>query len=154
MVLQFWYSYYHCQGPSTIHVYLDRDLAEKGINEIASCLWYFTQLSKNTTLQDVDHLVIWSATCVSQNKNFYILSLYGSMILKGEFKIIDHKFPEVGHSYLDSDGDFGRIEKKLRKNQNIYTPEQYRNIIKGVSKKNAVLVDAEHQFKKVDSSQE
>jgi len=72
------------------------------------------------------------------------------MILKGDFKIIDHKFPEVGHSYLDSDRDFGRVEKKLRKNQNIYTPEQYRNIIKDASKKNAVLVDMEHQFKKVD----
>lgn len=71
------------------------------------------------------------------------------MILKGDFKIIDHKFPDVGHSYLDSDRDFGRIENILRKNQNIYTPEQYRSIIK-VSKKNIDLVDMEHQFKKVD----
>lgn len=126
------------------------DLAGKGSNEIASSLWYFVQLSKNTTLQDVDHLVVWSDSCAGQNKNFNIISLYQYMILKGDFKIIDHKFPEVGHSYLDSDRDFGRIEKILRKNQNIYTPEQYRSIIKDASKKNVVLVDMEHQFKKVD----
>lgn len=126
------------------------DLAGKGSNEIASSLFYFVQLSKNTTLQDVDHLVVWSDSCAGQNKNFNMISLYQYMILKGDFKIIDHKFPEVGHSYLDSDRDFGRIEKMLRKNQNVYTPEQYRSIIKDASKKNVVLVDMEHQFKKVD----
>lgn len=73
------------------------------------------------------------------------------MILKGIFKIIDHKFPEVGHSYLDSDRDFGRIEKKLRKNQNIYTPEQYRNIIKEASIKNAVVADMEHHFVNIEN---
>lgn len=36
------------------------------------------------------------------------------MILKGDFKIIDHKSPEVGHSYLDSDRDFERIKKKSK----------------------------------------
>jgi len=111
------------------------DLAGNGSNEIASSLWYFTKISKNTTLQDVDHLVIWSDFCADQNKNFNIISLYQFMVLKGDFKLIDHKFPEVGHSYLDSDRDFGRIEKRLRKNQNIYTPEQYCNIIKDASQK-------------------
>lgn len=47
------------------------------------------------------------------------------MVLQGLYEIIDHKFPEVGHSYLDSDRDFGKVEKRLRKHQNIYTPEQY-----------------------------
>lgn len=34
------------------------DLAGKGSNEIANCLFYFTKLSKNIMLQDVDQLVI------------------------------------------------------------------------------------------------
>ncbi|GBM55055.1 hypothetical protein AVEN_146094-1 [Araneus ventricosus] len=45
------------------------------------------------------------------------------------FKVIEHKFPEVGYSYLDSDLDFGRIEKNLRKHEAIFLPEQYRGII-------------------------
>ncbi|KAF0742047.1 E3 SUMO-protein ligase KIAA1586-like, partial [Aphis craccivora] len=63
----------------------------------------------------------------------------------------NHKFPEVGHSYLDSDRDFGRIEKRLRKYQNIYTLEQYRNIIKEASKKNTVISEMEHHFKSIEN---
>jgi len=59
-----------------------------------------------------------------------ILYVCTNMIMKSYFHTIDHKFPEVGHSYLDSDRDFGRIEKRLRKHQNIYTPEQNRNYYK------------------------
>lgn len=68
------------------------------------------------------------------------------MILNGFFKIIDHKFPEVGHSYLDSDRDFGRIEKVIRKHQNIYIPDQYRELIKSASTKNSVCLNMEHFF--------
>ncbi|GBM41655.1 hypothetical protein AVEN_46928-1 [Araneus ventricosus] len=49
--------------------------------------------------------------------------------INGYFKVIEHKFPEVGHSYLDSDHDFGRIEKNLGKHETIFLPEQYREII-------------------------
>jgi len=73
------------------------------------------------------------------------------MIMKSYFHTIDHKFPEVGHSYLDSDRDFGRIEKRLRKHQNFYTPEQYRNIIKEASKKNTVISDMKHHLKNIEN---
>ncbi|GBN13366.1 hypothetical protein AVEN_127509-1 [Araneus ventricosus] len=43
--------------------------------------------------------------------------------------VIGHKFPEVRHSYFDSDRDFRRIEKNLRKHENIFLPELYREII-------------------------
>ena len=33
----------------------------------------------------------------------------------GRFKVIDHKFPEVGHTYMDSDRDFVLIESQVRK---------------------------------------
>ncbi|KAJ8887820.1 hypothetical protein PR048_014038 [Dryococelus australis] len=67
-------------------------------------------------------------------------------IQKGVFKIIDHKFPEVGYSYLDSDWDFGRIEKLLRKYQTICTPEGYSQVIASSSRKN-VVVNMEHHFR-------
>lgn len=41
------------------------------------------------------------------------------------FKKIDHIFPEVGHTFLDSDRDFAAVEKSIRKQQNIYTVDQY-----------------------------
>lgn len=70
------------------------------------------------------------------------------MIKNGYFKVIDHKFPEVGHSYLDSDRGFGRIEKVLRKHEAVYAPEQYREIICKASRNN-VVIDKSNHFRKV-----
>ncbi|KAL1493809.1 hypothetical protein ABEB36_009497 [Hypothenemus hampei] len=55
-------------------------------------------------------------------------------------------FPEVGHSYLDSDRDFGRIEKALRKHQNTFTPDQYREIIRSASTKDSLCLNMENFF--------
>lgn len=104
------------------------DIANRGSNEIASCLLRFCKLLKEED-PEIDHLIIWSDSCAGQNKNFYILCLYQYLILNNFFKVVDHKFPVVGHSFLDSDRDFGRIEKVLRKHQNIYIPDQYRELI-------------------------
>lgn len=68
--------------------------------------------------------------------------------MKGYFKIIDHKFPEVGHSYLDSDRDFGRIEKVLRKHEAVYAREQYQEIICKASRNN-VVIDMTDHFRKI-----
>lgn len=68
------------------------------------------------------------------------------MILKGYFEIINYNFPEVGHSSLDSDWDFGRIEKRLRLHENIYLLEQYRDKITVACKINH-LTDMTTSFK-------
>ena len=77
------------------------------------------------------------------------LCLYQCVVQKSLFKKFDHKFPEVGHSYLDSDRDFGRIEKRLRKHQTIYTPDEYRQVIATSSRKNMVL-NMEHHFRNTE----
>ncbi|CAH2003655.1 unnamed protein product [Acanthoscelides obtectus] len=91
------------------------DQASRGSSEVFSCL--LTILELEDSVKNKDHLIIWSDSCAGRNKNFLIICLYQYLIHKGLFKIIDHKFPEVGHTYLDSDRDFGRIEKNLRKHQ-------------------------------------
>lgn len=83
------------------------DVACRGSNEVASS--FLTLLEFDESLRSKDHLIIWSDSCSGQNKNSTMLFLYQYLILKGYFKVIDHKFPEVGHSYLDSNRDFGRI---------------------------------------------
>jgi hypothetical protein len=40
-------------------------------------------------------------------------------------EIIDHKFLISGHSFLPNDRDFGLIEMKIRKTNNLYFPEHY-----------------------------
>lgn len=121
------------------------DVANRGSNEIASCLFRFCKMLKKE-YPETNHLIVWSDSCAGQNKNFVILGLYEYLILNCFFKIIDHKFPEVGHSYLDSDRDFGRIEKVIRKHQTIFIPDQYRDIIKSSSTKNSICVNMENFF--------
>lgn len=78
-----------------------------------------------------------------------MIVLYQYTIKKGYFKIIDHKFPEVGHSYLDSDRNFARIEKVLRKHGAVCAAEQYRTIICKASRYN-VVVDMTDHFRKIN----
>lgn len=126
------------------------DIADRGSSEVASALLRFVEV--DSSCQGKDHLIIWSDSCAGQNKNFNLICLYQYLILRGYFKIIDHKFPEVGHSYLDSDRDFGRIEKVLRKNDTIYAPEQYRTIISKASRNN-IVIDMTDHFRKINDLQ-
>lgn len=121
------------------------DVANRGSNEIGSCLLRFCKLIK-TEQPQIQHLIIWSDSCGGQNKNFYMLCLHEYLILKKLFRTVDHKFPEVGHSYLDSDRDFGRIEKELRKHQMIFIPDQYEKIITSASTKNSLCYNMKHFF--------
>jgi len=43
--------------------------------------------------------------------------------------MIDHKFPESGHSYMDSDRDFGNVERKVRGVSNVYDVNQYHSLM-------------------------
>lgn len=130
------------EGDKSVMCSWTEDQAGRGSSEVVSCL--LTALEGEESLRDKDHLVIWSDSCAGQNKNFLMICLYQYLISKGLFKTIDHKFPEVGHTYLDSDRDFGRIEKNLRKHQNIFIPEEYRQIISKSSKKIKVIDMTQH----------
>jgi hypothetical protein len=43
--------------------------------------------------------------------------------------MIDHKFPVSGHSFMDSDRDFAHIEKMVKAAGNLYSVDQYQNIM-------------------------
>ena len=44
-----------------------------------------------------------------------MITLFQLLLVSRRFKVIDHKFPEVGHTYMDSDRDFGLIGSQVRK---------------------------------------
>lgn len=129
------------------------DVATRGSDEIWSSL--LTLIELDDRFKGKDHLIIWSDMCAGQNKNWQLVHLYQMLIKKNIFKVIDHKWPEVGNTYLYSDRDFGRIEKILRKHKNIYSPEKYREIISSASRKNQVIDMKKHfrNFEGLDSKQ-
>ena len=108
----------------------------RGCNEIGSSLMAFLDVSGITG----DHLIAWSDSCAGQNKNFVIVCLWQLLILTKKFRLIDHKFPEPGHTFLDSDRDFAHIEQELRKRENIYSMDQYQDIMHGCVRKSPFAV--------------
>lgn len=84
----------------------------RGCSEVASCLLSFLDTSG---IPNGSHLCAWSDSCAGQNKNYYIISFWQYVIRSGKCSVIDHKFPESGHSFLHSDRDFAQIEKKGQK---------------------------------------
>ena len=101
------------------------DVAGRGSDEVGSTLLAFFDAAPITA----SRLVAWSDSCAGQNKNFYIVCIWQYLIARRKFEMIDHKFPETGHSFLDNDRDFAKVEKLVRKCQNVYSVDQYHTIM-------------------------
>ena len=109
---------YMCMWPENV--------ACRGSDEVASCLWNYFQ-SLPTTRK---HVVAYSDSCGGQNKNFYIVCFWIYLLIKGCCETIDHKFLTPGHTYLPSDRDFALIEKK-KKETEVFVPMQWFNLVEG-----------------------
>ena len=99
----------------------------RGSSEVSSVLIKFLE----EYASNVNHVVTYSDNCVGQNKNFLTVCALLSFITDPSNSIatIDMKFLTAGHSFLASDTDFAHIEKKASKYSNIYTPDEYQNLI-------------------------
>lgn len=116
----------HSRKPNGyMHTWTENE-AGRGSEEILSCLFNIvTELDlKGETL------LVWSDSCTGQNKNSFSISFWQWLVGCGRFKEVIHKFPVVGHSYMDCDRDFGLIEKLVRKHETVYLPQKYREIIR------------------------
>jgi len=104
--------------------------ASRGSNEIASCLYkHFIGLHQKGALPR--RVVLWSDSCSGQNKNRTVIVLWWYLIQRGFFDVVEHKFPEVGHTRCASDGDFGTIEKCVHRESKLHLPDDYVTIIAG-----------------------
>lgn len=122
------------------------DTAHRGSDEIGSCIkkWLEGVLQDGGTFR---RLRIYADNCAGQNKNINIVLLALRMIHTRALDRIEIVFMVPGHSYLPCDRAFGHIEKKIRRQQNIYSPEKYVNIIENaVGKKNNVVVMKTEDF--------
>lgn len=84
----------------------------RGSLEVAHCVYSY--LTKQITTNK-KKLIVWSDNCGAQNKNQIVLSMYLTLLAKGIFTEIIHKFPVKGHTFLACDRDFGIIEKKKKR---------------------------------------
>lgn len=123
-------------GKSYFYVY-DETLAAKGQNDVASLLHHFFN---NHIKEDVTDIYMFSDNCSSQNKNYVLVQfLYTMLATTGRFKLILHRYPEPGHSFLPCDRSFGAIEIQKKKYDKIYLPQEYSKIIENTNKNFKVI---------------
>ncbi|KAI4478515.1 hypothetical protein M0804_011838 [Polistes exclamans] len=105
----------------------------RGSQEISSCLIKYIK----TYATNFEKIITYSDSCTGQNRNIKtvlsLLKLVQSTEIRAES--IEMKLLVSGHSYLPNDSDFAIIESRAKKNQNIFSPDDWYNIIKTCKKK-------------------
>lgn len=113
------------------------NIAKRGSDEIASIVYKHFQDNKPT----VDRLIVYTDNCSGQNKNWSLICLWQQLVREGLFKVIEHKFLVVGHTYLPCDRDFTIIEKYKRHNmKQVYTPEDWYRAVEKCKRNNPFKV--------------
>lgn len=113
-----------------LYTWLETD-SGRGPNEVCSAIFDFLERLENrlkNMTEPPTTLNLYSA----QNKNQFVIALllYYINCTETVFTKINHIFPVRGHSYMPPDQVFGRIEKCLRKKENIISPTEYYNVFK------------------------
>lgn len=128
--------------------------AGRGAQEVGSTL---RKHILNYVDDDVTDLHLWSDSCGGQNRNIKIvLMLKGVLHEHKGLQTIHLCFLEPGHTFLPNDSDFGDVECYLKKQQYMFSPEDYKNLMKTCRKKNPFVVNdmlAEELFSTLEIEQ-
>lgn len=103
----------------------DEQIAKRGANEVASCLYDF--LSK-LALKGVTEIYLWSDNCGGQNRNRIVFYMYLVAAINLNIKIC-HRFMEKGHTQNEGDSVHALIEKTA-KGKDIYSPSEWYALVR------------------------
>lgn len=106
-------------------------LAKKGPNEVCTCLLHCIMENLSS---DVKQLYLFADNCPGQNKNHTVLRFL--LTMTHLIPEIHYCFPVRGHSFNACDRDFGVAKRKIKREDRIYTPEEYETLIRSSSQKN------------------
>lgn len=126
---------FHNFHDNRINMYVwEETVASRGAEEIASCCLKHIQ-----TITTQDHIIAYSDMCTGQNRNIKLALMWLRIVQSDDnnINVIDHKFLLSGHSFLPNDRDFAVVETALKKKDQLYTAEDYYNVIKACRKKTA-----------------
>nr|CAI5822548.1 unnamed protein product [Callosobruchus analis] len=100
-------------------------IAKRGGNEIASCLFDFIETMVKRGKQK---FYFYSDNCIGQNKNKILVMMYLFATKKFQIEIV-HRFFEAGHSQNENDSIHALIERN-KQGKDIFTPEQFIMLVK------------------------
>lgn len=99
---------------------------KRGSCEIGSCL----SLYINSLPPEVKQLTIFSDTCAGQNRNVQITALLLHIVrIHPTLCVIEQKYMESGHSYMEVDSMHSSIET-AKHHVDIYSVHEYENVFK------------------------
>ena len=125
------YNFTVYDGLKNGHCFLwDETEGKRGAVEIGSALIRFFE----TLPENVTHVSTFSDTCGGQNRNRFIVAAMLYVVQKLGISVIDVKYMESGHSYLEVDSIHATIEH-ARKHQAIYTPKEWEILIRSCRRK-------------------
>lgn len=129
---------------SVFNIWLEGQ-AGRGAQEVASSLRKFI---KCYVSPQVKTLNLWSDSCGGQNRNIKMVLILKCVLEESAtLESIRLQFLVSGHSFLHNDSDFGDVECAVKRQQNLFTPEDYIAIMQNCRKKNPIIVN---QMKKDD----
>lgn len=101
----------------------------KGANQIASAMFFTLN---NSNLDGITKIRLVADGCGGQNKNSIMLAMCLKWLSSSNSTVSEMElvFPVVGHSYIPPDRVFARIEKIIRKTEEIVEPDEYLAIFK------------------------
>jgi hypothetical protein len=114
-------------GKSVFYSYCE-GVANKGPNEVCT---FVLDYIKNNIGNEAKELHLFSDGCAGQNRNHAMIRLLLSLVaeLGSNIDAIQYYLPKRGHSFLPNDRMFGTAKRHIRKNDRIYTPTEYENLI-------------------------
>ncbi|KAL4132331.1 hypothetical protein QTP88_009502 [Uroleucon formosanum] len=112
--------------------------AYKGPNEVCTFLKMYIDKYIPAT---VNELYIFSDGCPGQNRNHTVVRFLMALASSKRLKKIEHIFPIRGHSFNVCDRDFATVKRKIRKQDRIYTHDDYIELIQQSSNTNKFSVE-------------
>ncbi|CAH0405919.1 unnamed protein product [Chilo suppressalis] len=102
----------------------------KDANLIVSSVYH--RLCNTVFPPECNQLRLMAVGCSGQNKNSMLIAMLSRWLTKdapAQIHLVEVVLPVVGHSFLPPDRVFARIEKELRKIENIIKPEEYFDVV-------------------------
>lgn len=102
-----------------------------GSNETGTCLFKWLKNLPSA----VDEVILYSDTCGGQNRNRHIAALLLHAVQTTHLKVIQQKFLERGHTYMEVDSMHSATEF-AKQNVPVYSPRDWQNIFRSARKRN------------------
>lgn len=116
-------------GKATFYSYHEGQ-ALKGPNEVSS---FLNDYIRENVPAEITELHLFCDGCPGQNKNNTVIKFLLALSASLNIKIILY-FPQRGHSFNDCDRDFATVKRNIRREDRLFTHQQYVDLIHSSTK--------------------